>query len=176
MAAGTHPADPRRLGAVVGIAGGLVFVLANGEGIDGGILVVARALALGLAAWALARLFLVRRALGAPLPLRRGAAIVYLGAVAGMIALIALGRGVLASWDAAGAAPSWIAVCVGLHLLPFAWAFRMRMLTTLGIAVAATGTVGVAAGLIAGGPWGHVGAIVAGLVQLSVVAVWAERR
>lgn len=176
MARGEHPADPRRLGALIAVVGGVVFGFANGDGeLPAGLLVALRAAIALLAVACVVLLFLRRRPMGPPAMPRRLAGLVYAASVVAMLGAIALGRAALDALGAAHAGPAWIAVCVGLHFLPFAWAFRERMLVRLGLAVAAVGAAGTVAGVLAGQPWGSAAAIAAGVVQLVTVAVWAAR-
>lgn len=174
MQQGSHPADPRRIGASVAVVGGLVFAWSYGDGaIDAPWLLAVRIAATALAAWCLWRLFLAPVALGAPATPRRLAGLAYLLSVAAMLGAIALGRALLAAGDAEHAAGSWIAVCVGAHFLPFAWAFRERMLVALGGVVVTVGAAGLALALTLGPPWGALGAVAAGLAQLTTIAVWS---
>lgn len=175
MRRGEHPADPRRLGSTVAVIGGVVFAWSYGDGVvDPTLLLVLRVLATAAAVYCLWRMYLRPVALGMPPQPHRFAWLIYLGSVVAMLVAIALGRWLLASNGLEHAAPAWIAACVGLHFLPFAWAFRERMLTLLGWAVGLTGLAGVALAIALGAPWGDLGAIVAGLVQLGVVAAWAS--
>ncbi|WP_072314829.1 hypothetical protein [Agrococcus sp. Marseille-P2731] len=173
---GRHRADPRRLGSSIAVVGGLVFAFANGDGaIDQPWLLGLRILAAALAALCVWRLFVAPRPLGAPATPHRFAWLLYLCSVAAMLAAIAGGRALLAAIGAEHAAPAWIAVCVGAHFVPFAIAFRERMLTRLGVSVAVVGAVGVALAIALGAPWGDLGAILAGIVQLTVIAAWSLR-
>lgn len=174
MRAGSHHADPRRIGASIAIGGGLVFGFSYGAGaIAEPWLIALRTLAVALAALSVWRLFFAPVPLGAPSTPRRFAWLVYLGSVAAMLAAIAAGRALLAGIGAEHAAGSWIAMCVGLHFIPFAWAFRERMLARLGLTVAGVGVVGAVLALALGEPWGELGAIIAGVAQLATIAVWA---
>ena len=176
MREGRHRADPRRIGSSIAIVGGLVFAWSYGDGaLAEPWLLALRIVASALAAFCVWRLFFAPLALGAPAAPRRAARLVYLLSVAAMLATIAAGRALLATAGAEHAGGSWIAVCVGAHFLPFAWAFRERMLTRLGLVVAGIGAVGVVLALIVGAPWGETGAVAAGLAQLGVLAVWAAR-
>ncbi|MCH1881497.1 hypothetical protein [Agrococcus sp. ARC_14] len=176
MAAGRHRADPRRIGSMIAVIGGLVFVFSSGDGaLPLPWLLAARIVAVALAALCVWCLLVAPRALGAPATPHRFAWLLYLGSVAAMLGAIALGRALLVSAGAAQAGPSWIAVCVGLHFIPFALAFGERMLTRLGLTVTVAGVAGVVLALVIGEPWGELGAIVAGLAQLTTLAVWAVR-
>lgn len=176
MRVGSHHADPRRLGASIAIGGGLIFAFSYGnEAIGQPWLLALRIVSVALAALCVWRLFFAPVALGAPATPRRFAWLLYLGSVAAMLAAIAIGRALLAGIGAEHAAGSWIAVCVGAHFIPFAWAFRERMLAGLGLTVAGVGAAGLALALTIGEPWGELGAVVAGLAQLTTLAVWAVR-
>lgn len=118
--------DPRRVGALVGIAGGLVFVLSNLAWAPPALDIALQVLAVGLAVATLAALFLRLRALGAPAGVGIGAWWVHLASVAGMLGLIALARLTLTATGHEAAIPVAIAVAVGLHFLPFARAFHER--------------------------------------------------
>ncbi|GAA4388345.1 hypothetical protein AB0I45_06360 [Brevibacterium sp. NPDC049920] len=72
--------------------------------------------------------------------------------------------------------PAINATFVGFHFIPYAWAFVTRMILWLGVCVGSIGVLGVLAGILAGPPWAAVGAIVAGLVQVTIVLVWATGR
>ncbi|GEK79253.1 hypothetical protein ABA31_06040 [Agrococcus baldri] len=177
MHEGRHRADPRRVGSSIAIVGGLVFAWSYGtDAVSEAWLLALRIVAVALAALCVWRLFLAPAALGAPATPHRFAWLLYLGSVAAMLAAIAGGRALLTGVDATHAAGSWIAVCVGLHFIPFAWAFRERMLARLGRVVAAAGIVGLALALTLGEPWGELGAVVAGVAQLTVLAGWALAR
>lgn len=177
MRQGSHRADPRRIGSSIAIVGGLVFAWSYGDGaLPAPWLLALRIVATALAAVCVWRLFLAPRPLGAPATPHRFAWLIYLASVVAMLGAIALGRALLAGAGTEHAAGSWIAVCVGAHFLPFAWAFRERMLARLGLVVAGVGAVGVALGLALGEPWGELGAVVAGIAQLSVLVTWALGR
>lgn len=177
MREGRHPADPRRIGSSIAVVGGLVFAWSYGDGaVAEPWLLVLRILATVLAALCVWRLFLAPAALGAPAAPHRFAWLIYLGSVAAMLAAIAGGRALLVAIDAPHAAASWIAVCVGLHFIPFALAFRERMLARLGIVVAGAGSLGVILALTLGAPWGELFAVVAGIAQLAVLTAWALQR
>lgn len=72
--------------------------------------------------------------------------------------------------------PAITATFVGFHFIPYAWAFVTRMILWLGVCVGSIGVLGVVAGMLAGPPWAAVAASVAGLVQVTIVLVWATGR
>lgn len=167
--------DPRRIGALVGIAGGLVFVLANLAWAPLPTRIVLIAFAGALAASTLWALFGSPRPLGAPAAVGVGAWWIYLASVAGMLGLIAVARLALTSTGHAAAIPIAIAIAVGLHFLPFARAFRERHFVDLAVALVAIGVVGVVAAIVAGAPIGEAAAVVAGLVMLALMLAYAVR-
>ncbi|MFC7432858.1 MULTISPECIES: hypothetical protein [unclassified Agrococcus] len=167
--------DPRRVGALVGIAGGLVFVLSNLAWAPPALGIALRLLAVGLAVATLAALFARPRALGAPASVGVGAWWVYLASVAGMLGLIAVARLALTATGHEAAIPVAIAVAVGLHFLPFARAFRERHFVDLGVALTVVGLVGVVAAVAAGAPVGEAAAVVAGLTMLALMLAYGIR-
>ena len=72
--------------------------------------------------------------------------------------------------------PALIAGVVGLHFLPFAWAFGERLFHPLGLALIVLGGTGLIAGL-AGVTWAaDAAAVVSGLVMLALVLLYAAGR
>jgi hypothetical protein len=70
--------------------------------------------------------------------------------------------------------PALIAAVVGLHFLPFAWAFGERMFLVLGGAVAALGTAGLVVGALDVPHAAEVAAVSAGLVMLVLIVRYAR--
>ena len=172
---GSSRLDPRRIGALVGIAGGLVFVLSNLAWAPAPVGIALRVLAVALASATLVALFARPRALGAPAAVGIGAWWVYMASVAGMLGLIALARLALTATGHEAAIPIAIAVAVGLHFLPFARAFRERHFVDLAIALVTIGAVGVVAAIAAGEPVGEASAVVAGIAMLALMLAYAVR-
>lgn len=166
--------DPRRGGSLVGLLGGLVFVGSYSPALG--------AVASGLA-WAAAVLGVLVALVAhyvRPVPLgpltrpRPLALAVYGGCVVGELALIAAGSRAL---DAAGRGelrPALIAAVVGVHFVPFAWAFGERMFLLLGAAVAVVGGVGLLVGAAGVRHAADAAAVLAGLVLIAVVAAYAR--
>lgn len=143
-------ADPRRLGAVVGLTGAAVFVFSYDRGLPDAVATVARVLtvlAVGVALWFL---FARPRDLGPFAPPRGVRILVYLVCVALELALMALGTRWLEGMDREELRPALIAAVVGLHFLPFAWAFGERMFSVLGTALVLLGTAGLLVGTSGG--------------------------
>lgn len=170
---GRARADPRRIGALIGTIGGVVFVVANAWVLPAPGDLIAGIAAIAMALAIVVRLFVVPRALGEPRRPHRFAWAIYGASVVGMFAMIAIGRPLLVAAGHELAAPSLIAIAVGLHFIPFAVAFREPMLTWLGTAVAAVGLLGLVFGLLVEPALGTIGAIVAGFAQLVILALYA---
>lgn len=167
--------DPRRIGSLVGIAGGLVFAIDYGSFLSAPLRITTVAVAVALALGAVLALFGRPRALGAPHTLSNRAWLIYLASVAGMLALIAVGRWGVTALGHAPAAPAVIVFAVGVHLLPFAAAFGERHFRDLGATLAVIGVLGLALAILAGSPFGAGAAVVAGLVMLGLMLAYALR-
>lgn len=161
---------PLLAGSAVGIAGGATFV-----GATAGLLPVAwstvawvaGALLLAFALWAT---FGRRHAPLGEAP-RPGALAVYLTSVLGMLALIAVGTQLLPEAQVEQLRPALIALAVGLHFLPFAWAFPAvaGLFRALGLLVAILGALGLALGLGAAPVAGAACAVLAGTGMLALI-------
>jgi hypothetical protein len=168
--------DPRRWGSLVGLVGGMAFI-----GINSSVLgPVASAIAwvAGLAA-VVATLFAhyIRPVSLGPLARPRPLALAtYCGCVVGEIALIAVGSRALAAVGHSELRPALIAAVVGLHFMPFAWAFRERMFLHLGGAVAVIGAAGLLAGALRVPRAADAAAVGAGLVMLTLITLHALGR
>ncbi|KUG51151.1 hypothetical protein AVL62_12990 [Serinicoccus chungangensis] len=166
---------PYRIGSIIGLVGATVFVLVNRGALPGPwpvVALVGYVAALALYVWAV----WVRptSSLPAGQPPRRHAGLVYLGSVAGMLLVFALGRLVLAQADREELMPALVAAGVGLHLVPFAAAFRAPVFRTLGWLLAAIGVVGLVVGWLgAGAVAAAAAAVVAGVVMLLVMGLGA---
>jgi hypothetical protein len=175
-AAGEPPVwvDPRRWGSLIGLVGGMVFIASYSPAL--GVVVATLAWAVAIAA-VLAALFAhyVR-----PVPLghlerpRPVALAVYLACVVGEVALIAAGSNALAAAGRSDLRPALIAAVVGLHFLPFAWAFGERMFLVLGGAVAGFGVTGLLVGALEVPAAAEAAAVLAGLVMLLLVVRYAR--
>jgi hypothetical protein len=151
--------DPRRLGAAVGLVGAFVFVHAYAPllgdqasrfAVVGGYLLITAALVrlLGLPRW-----------LGTFVVPRTGAVATYLACVVGELALLRIGSLWLTHAGREEARPALIAAVVGLHFIPFAWAFGEPMFTWLGATLLVLGAAGLTAELTAdvrAAPWAAV--------------------
>lgn len=162
--------DPRVWGTTIGAAGATVFVMSYRGELDDPwplvSLIVWAAAMLGYISFVfvLPRSFDVIKRVGA----RQG--FVYLGAVAGMLLLIAVGTLVLDNADKAGLRPALIVAAVGLHFLPFAAAFHTRMFTPLGTFMAVLGLAGLTLGWVWEAKIAAVMAVISGIVMLAFMA------
>lgn len=139
-------ADPRRIGTLIGLFGAYVFVFSYTPGSAELLVVVARTLLVGAVTCTLWFLFASPRYLG-PFTAPRSQQIgIYLLCVVMEFALIAFGTGRLTSLGKLELQPALIALVVGLHFIPFAWAFKERMFYTLGGVLAVLGSVGLLIG------------------------------
>lgn len=170
-------ADPRRWGGLVGLAGGLVFVGSYSPALGPVVSTAAWGAGGALVLVALVAHYVRPVALG-PLAHPRPLGLAVYGAcVVTEVALIAAGSSALAAAGRSELQPALIATVVGLHFIPFAWAFGERMFVRLGAAVAALG----ATGLLVGGPAdvpraAEAAAVLAGLVMLALSALYARGR
>ncbi|MFC3299387.1 hypothetical protein CI784_03310 [Arthrobacter agilis] len=129
------------------------------------LIVGARTLLVAAVAGTLWFLFASPRHLG-PFTAPRGRQVgIYLLCVVTEFALIAFGTGRLTSTGNLELQPALIALVVGLHFIPFAWAFKERMFYTLGGILAVLGTVG----LLIGTQSSALGAAVASGLVMSLI-------
>ena len=111
--------------------------------------------------------------LARPRPL---ALVTYCGCVLAELGLIAVGSRALTAAQHLELQPALIAAVVGLHFLPFAWAFHERMFLHLGAAVAVIGAAGLLAGAVGVPHAADAMAVVAGLVMLTIITLYARGR
>jgi hypothetical protein len=168
--------DPRRIGSLVGLVGGMVFVGSYSAALGPVVSAVAWAAGLVGVAGALIAHYVRPVPLG-PLPrLSPVGMLIYLACVAGELALIAAGSRALLSADRGELQPALIATVVGLHFIPFALAFRERMFYLLGGAVAAVGAAGLLVGAIGVSRAADAAAVLAGLVMIALIRLYARGR
>jgi len=101
---------------------------------------------------------------------------IYGACVIGEIVAINLGSRSLTAGGHDEFRPALIAAVVGLHFIPFAWAFRERMFYWLGGLVAALGGVGLVAGFSRTPQAADAAAVAAGLVMLIIITLYARGR
>ena len=136
-------ADPRRMGTLIGLLGACVFVFSYTPGFTDLVSVVARILVISAVTSTLWFLFASPRFLGPFTAPGRRQIGVYLLCVIMEFALIAFGTGRLAALGKLELQPALIALVVGLHFIPFAWAFKEHMFYVLGSVLALLGGVGL---------------------------------
>ena len=168
-------ADPRRWGSLVGLAGGLTFVGSYSPALGPVVSTAAWAAGLALALAALVAHYVRPVALG-PLDRPRPLGLAVYGVcVVAEVVLIAAGSGALAAAGRSELRPALVATVVGLHFIPFAWAFGERMFLPLGAAVAALGAAGLLTGGLLDVPRAaETVAVLAGLVLLATGALHAR--
>lgn len=166
-------ADPRRAGSLIGLAGGLVFIGAYSAVLGAVVSLVAWVLGGALVITALTAHYLRPVPLGALTRPRSRALLTYGACVIGELALINLGSRALTALNHGDLRPALIAAVVGVHFIPFAWAFGERMFSWLGGFVAALGAVGLTAGLFGVNHAAEALAVTAGLTMLAIITLYA---
>lgn len=157
-----------RTARTIGAVFGLVFVLVN-SGVVGapwswGLRVLA----------AVALVAVVVRSRGradVPVEPRPSALRVYWASVALEVVALSLGSRLLADQGHADYGVAWVALVVGFHFLPFAWAFRTPSFLPLGLLLMALGAAGLALGLAGAGAAAV--AVCAGVGSGFVLLGWA---
>lgn len=168
--------DPRRWGSLVGLVGGLVFVRSYSPDLGSLVSTLARVAGVVGASTALFAHYVRPTALG-PLARPGAAALATYGlCVVGELVLIFVGSRVLVAAGAELLRPALIATAVGVHFIPFAWAFRERMFRHLGGAVTAIGLAGLLLGALGVSQAAAAAAVLAGLVMITFIVVHAFGR
>jgi len=168
--------DPRRWGSLIGLIGGLVFIGSYSFVLGAAVSAVAWMVGVVLVLAALVAHYVRPVALG---PLARPgplALAIYCVCVVGEFALIALGSRALTAMGHADLRPALIAGVVGLHFIPFAWVFGERMFFWLGGLLLVLGAAGVVAGAMGVARAPEALAVVAGLVMLVIITLYAMGR
>ena len=168
--------DPRRWGSLLGMIGGLVFIGSYSSVLGAVVSIVAWAAGVVLVLAALVAHYMWPVALGPMARPSRLALATYVVCVAGELALINLGSRALTAAGDDRLRPALIATVVGLHFLPFAWAFKERMFFWLGGLVSGLGASGLLAGALGGAHAAEAAAVLAGLVMLIVITAYARGR
>lgn len=168
--------DPRRWGSLIGLIGGLVFIGSYSSVLGAAVSTVAWVAGVALVLGALFAHYVRPLSLG-PLTRPRPLALATYGAcIAGELALIALGSRALTAVGHADLRPGLIAAVVGLHFIPFAWAFGERMFFWLGGLLLVLGAVGLVAGAMGVAHAAEALAVAAGLVMLVIITLYAMGR
>jgi hypothetical protein len=161
---------------VIGLVGGMTFIGSYSPVLGLVISTMAWVAGLALVSVALFAHYVRPVPLG-PLPRPRPLALTtYLGCVLGELTLIALGSRALTAAGHNDLRPALIAAVVGLHFIPFAWAFHERMFFYLGVALALIGAAGLLAGALGVLHAAEALAVVAGLVMLATISLYALGR
>ena len=169
-------ADPRRWGSLIGLIGGLVFIGSYSSVLGAAVSTVAWAAGVVLVLAALSAHYVWPVALGPMARPSRFALATYVACVAGELALISLGSRALTAAGDGELRPALIAAVVGLHFIPFAWAFNERMFFWLGGLVCGLGATGLLAGALGVAHAAEALAVLSGLVMLIVITVYARGR
>ncbi len=167
--------DPRRWGSLIGLAGGMVFIgysAALGQAVS----IAAWVIGLGLVIVALMKHYIRPVSLGLLTRPRPVALVIYSACVVGELVLISVGTRALTAADHGDLRPALIAAVVGVHFIPFAWAFGERMFFWLGGVVAILGAAGLVAGFLGVSNAAQAMAVVAGLAMLIIIALYAAGR
>lgn len=168
--------DPRRWGALIGVAGGLVFVFGYAAPLGRAAYATTGTAAVGLALVVLWSLYVRPTSLGELREPSRTALLVYGCCVVGELAAIAIGTRLLTSLGHPDLRPALIAGVVGAHFVPFAWAFGERMFRLLGLALVVLGALGLVAGYVGVTHAAEAAAVLAGLVMLALLVLYGRGR
>lgn len=133
---------------LVGACFGLAFVLVNASAVSGPWSWVLRGL--GVAALVAVLVRLPRSAQPTLEPRPSAIRVYWTSVVVEVVALVA-GTRLLAAAGHGEYGVAWVAVVVGVHFLPFAWAFRLPAFLPLGVALVVLGAAGAAVGLLGTG-------------------------
>lgn len=168
--------DPRRWGSLIGLAGGLVFIVSYSGVFGTAVRVVASVAGAVLVLLALAAHYLRPVALGPMTRPRPLALATYVACVVGELALISVGSRALTAADHEELRPALIAAVVGLHFIPFAWAFQERMFYWLGGALGGLGVLGLLLGALGVEHAPEAFAVLGGFVMLIILTRYARGR
>ena len=153
-----------------------MFVLGYGPALGAAARLTTGVVAVGLALLALAGLYVRPSSLGRFREPSRRALLVYGSCMVGELVAIAAGSRLLTNLGRAELRPALIALVVGLHFLPFAWAFGERMFVRLGLALVGLGGAGLVVGCAGVAYAADAAAVLAGLVMLGLVLAYARGR
>lgn len=168
--------DPRRWGSLIGLVGGLVFIVSYSSALGAVVSTAAWTAGAILVVAALVALYVRPVALGPMVRPSRLALVAYVTCVVAELALINIGSRALAAAGDGELRPALIATVVGLHFIPFAWAFHERMFFWLGGLTCGLGAAGLLAGVAGLARAAETAAVSAGLVMLIVITLYAAGR
>ncbi len=168
--------DPRRWGSLIGLIGALVFIGSYSSPLGAAVSTTAWTAGVVLVLAALSAHYVWPVALGPMARPSRLAFATYVACVAAELALITLGSRALTTAGDGELRPALIAAVVGLHFIPFAWAFHERMFFWLGGLVCGLGATGLLAGALGVAHAAEALAVLSGLVMLIVITAYARGR
>lgn len=168
--------DPRRWGSLIGLIGGLVFIGSYSAVLGPAVSAAAWVVGVVLVVGALFAHYVRPVGLGPLVRPRLFALTVYGACVGGELALIALGSRALTAQSHADLRPALIVAVVGLHFIPFAWAFGESMFYWLGGLLLVLGGVGLVVGASGVAHAAEALAVAGGLAMLVVIALYAMGR
>jgi len=169
-------ADPRRWGGVAGLVGGITFVAGYSPALGPAASTLAWLAGGLLTGMALFALFVRKVPLGESVRPRPLALATYCGCVVGELVLIGAGSRFLAASGRDELRLALVVVVVGLHFVPFAWAFRERMFLRLGACLTVLGAAGLLAGALGVPRAAEATAVVAGLTMPALITLYALGR
>ena len=158
------------------MAGGLVFIASYSGVFGAAVRIVALVVGVALVLAALVAHYVRPVALGPMARPSRLALAIYVACVVGELALINVGSRALTAAGDDELRPALIAAVVGLHFIPFAWAFKERMFAWLGGLVCGLGVVGLVVGAAGVEHAAEAAAVLSGLVMLIVITLYARGR
>lgn len=168
--------DPRRWGSMIGVAGGMWFIAGDSAALGQIFSITAIIAGASLVAAILFAHYIRPVALGAAARPGVRALLIYCAAVVAEFTLINVAGRALDEAGNADLRPALIAAVVGLHFIPFAWAFDERMFYWLGTLVAAIGAVGLLVGLLGVPHAADAAAVIAGLTMQVIILQYARGR
>ncbi len=152
----------------------MVFIAGYSPALDSVVSFAACALGLALFAASLFAHYVRPVCLGILERPRPAALAIYAACVVAELAAINIGSRALVSADLTELRPALIATVVGLHFIPFAWAFGERMFYWLGGSVAALGATGLVLGFMGATHSPEVAAVAAGLTMQIIILLYAR--
>jgi len=164
----------RRLGSLVGVVGGLAFVLGNLGSTHAPVVAVVLVVAAVAALLVLVARAWVRDTAPPPPPPSRAGLRLYGVAVVAMVVLIPVGSALLGAAGAPELSRCWVVLVVGAHFLPFGRAFGTTVFVGLGAVLVGVSVVGAVAATLGAATAPAWTAVVAGLVLLAS-AWWGLR-
>ena len=161
---------------MIGLLGGMLFISGYSSALGSVASVAAWLSGLALVSSVLFAHYIRPVSLGALAPPRPDMMAIYVASVIAEFALINVGSRALASADLLHLRPALIATVVGVHFIPFAWAFSEPMFYWLGGLVAALGVIGLTLGFVGVAHSPEAAAVTAGLTMQVIILLYARGR